>query len=207
MPGIYRQGRMKQNRIDGPRRGMPLGQFKEFSLQRFRFSAGLELYAQHADGLSVPLHARQTAAPHAWMGVEYALASRGQQQASPRFHAMVFPSTEPQPSFFVHVSEITHTMEEGTVLRVGDLRHARGVRAIQIGGRDGYAPNAYLPCLATTDLEVVCPLRDRGIRDRGNSHIHARDRAAKAYPSARFGALRGGKNFAALNRRYRCGLG
>src|ERR1700732_1402888 len=110
---------------------MAPGQFKEFSLQRFRFGAGLELYAQHADGLSVPLHARQAAAPHAWMGVEYALTCRGQQQASPRFHAMVLSSAEPQPSLSVHVPEITHPMEEGAVLQVGDLCHPRSVRTIQ----------------------------------------------------------------------------
>src|SRR5258708_26025150 len=134
------------------------------------------------------------------MGVEYALTARGQQKAFRLLHAMVFPSTDPQPPLFVHVSEIAHPMEEAAVLRVGDLRHSRGVGAIQIGGRDGHAPDTNLAYLATANLEVVCPLRDRGGRDSGNSHIHAWDRTAKAYSSARRGALRGCKDCAALKR-------
>jgi len=162
---------------------MASGQLKEFRLQRFPVRRRFELHAQHADGLSASLHRLRVhcAAPR-----DASNTPSQPEDSSRPFRVSTRWSSVHRTTAAPLRPRIRDRPSDGRSCRPSGRGSSPSPwrRAIQIGGRDGHAPDTKSPPISPRPTSSRLSNARRGAEIRQFAHHMPRDRTAKAYSSA-----------------------
>src|SRR6185369_8062719 len=170
MPDIHRKSRMEKDISDRGSVGISGTDLQKFLADKRLPGTAHPLFQLDTENRTLPARLTDSdnrGAEHFRMGIENPFHGDGVQGSRCRPHPMAFPATEPDPSFFIEVTQIPHPVPE-TAGRIRDLCQACSFRTAEIGCRDLRSTDRYLADLTVCYREVFRPDIDRLVSDPDN---------------------------------------